>query len=189
MCAGLLLAVCGVLLLGCGGDALQEGSPKVLASKPTREVGRDALENFALLRGSTEPLPAGLTRQLPPVEGGWTIAQRLPIVTQLAWAVPGPERLCLVVKGRNEPPSVVCARISHAVKAGMFLASVPANAQRTSKFRTVIGVVPDGVSEVRIHASGARPRLAPVVENVFVLRDHGRAFPESIELVRRNRAR
>jgi hypothetical protein len=48
----------------------------------------------------------------------------------------------------------------------------------------VIGLVPDGVTKVRIHASGARPITVPVEENVFALRDKGRAFAESIELVR-----
>jgi hypothetical protein len=89
-----------------------------------------------------------------------------------------------VERKSREAPSVACARLSRVLEAGIFIASVPVSGQRSSGFRSVIGLVPDGVSRVHIHASGARPRTVPVVGNVFALRDHGRAFPESIDLIR-----
>jgi hypothetical protein len=80
--------------------------------------------------------------------------------------------------------SMVCKKLWRLLKEGMFLASVPTSVSEGTGIRTVVGLVPDGVTGVRIHASNARPRTVPVVENVFALRDRGRAFPESIELIR-----
>jgi hypothetical protein len=113
-----------------------------------------------------------------------TLAQQLPIIAPQFWVVPAPRRLCLVESADRGSGNFACSQLAHVLKEGMYIASVPSGAPGAPRFRTVVGLVPDGVSLVRIHASNARPRTVPVVENVFALRDHGRAFPESIDLIR-----
>ncbi len=184
MRASLLLGVIGLLLSGCGTQTPQDDQAVVVPSKERKDVGPSGLKHFALFHGSPEPVPTALETQLPPIGGLWNMSQRIMAFPVEAWAVPGQGRLCLVTRKGREAPSVACARLTRVLEAGMFIASVPASDPQASSFRSVIGLVPNGVSKVRIHAGDAHPKTVPVVENVFALRDHGRAFPESIDLVR-----
>ena len=172
-----------LLVLGCGAEQPVPVSQEAPVSALEREEAKNQETHFALMRGRPEPPPRSLAKEVEAIGGIPSLAQRLPLLTQEAWVFPGPGRLCLVAASGG-PPSLACTRLGRVLKAGTFIASVPANGLGSSPIRSVIGLVPDGVAKVRIHASGARPITVSVEENVFALRDKGRAFPESIELVR-----
>lgn len=171
--------------LGCGSNHSEErprdGGAIVATSL---EKVRPDIGKFSILKAEPEGLPDQISRELGYLKGARAVAQRLPTVSPQIWAVPAVGRLCLVEVAEGRAGSVACTRLARAAKAGIYIASVPSGAPGASDFRTVVGLVPDGVKRVRLHAKGARPQTAPVAENVFALRDHGRAFPESIELVR-----
>jgi hypothetical protein len=141
-------------------------------------------DKFSLLRTEPESLPPKLASEIEAIEGIEDLAQRLPVVTPQLWAVPGPERICLVEGVDQGAGNFACSRLARVRRDGMFIASVPSDAPESSRIRTVIGLVPDGVTRVSIRASGVRAQFVPVMDNVFALRDHGRAFPESIDLIR-----
>jgi len=142
------------------------------------------MHRFSILEGDPEPLVRTLADQLTVIHGDWQHAQRVPINSRQVWVIPASGRLCLVDGGSGESPSFVCNAVHRVVKSGMFLASVPTSSAQSMSMRWIVGVVPDGIVRVRIRAPGAKLRQVPVVENVFALRDHGRAFPESIDLIR-----
>jgi hypothetical protein len=141
-----------------------------------------AVKGFSLLQGKPERLPSQLEDELRGVGAAGALAQRLPIITSQYWAVPAHGRLCLVESADSGSGNFACSQLARVRREGTFIASVPSGAPGASKFRTVVGLVPDGVTRVRIYASGGRPISVKVSENVFALRDEGRAFPESIKL-------
>ncbi|MDX6635536.1 MAG: hypothetical protein QOF06_1739 [Solirubrobacterales bacterium] len=180
-----LLSIIVVALgsLGCGGgDSAPATRKDSAAPSPTREQGE--VKGFSLLRSEPEQLPSQLVDELRGIGTMGNLAQRLPIVTPQFWVVPAHGRLCLVESADRGSGNFACSQLFRVLREGTFIASVPSGAPGASRFRTVVGLVPDGVTRVRIHASKARPISVRVTENVFALRDEGRAFPESIELVR-----
>lgn len=142
------------------------------------------LDRFALFRGPPEPLPASLAQEMSMIDGVSALAQRTPLLTQRVWAVPTVGRVCLVGRNRGEAPTLGCSRVRHVLKEGTFIASVPAASADPSSSRTVVGLAPDGIRVVRIHFARTHPKAVPVIENTFALRDKGKDFPESIELIK-----
>lgn len=178
------LSAVALISEGCGGGTS--------APKPTKQAVPTAgarqrhisARNFAVMYGKPEPLPQSLARGIE-ANGGFPLqAQKLPLLAQRAWVVPGHNRLCLVQANMNEVPGLACSQLRHVLANGMFVASVPSGAAGASSVRTVVGIVPNGVARVRIVAENAKPKTVPVVDNVFSLRDEGRAIPKSIELIR-----
>jgi hypothetical protein len=184
VCVGLLAA--GTLAVwGCGCGKESPESDSGMSAEVERDVGQRRLHvaPLSLMRGRPEPLSGSLAEEVARFGGIPSLAQRLPLPTQRAWAFPGRGSLCLAAITAASP-SIACTRLKRVLKGGMFIASVPAKGVGVSPIRSVVGLVPNGVSRVRILASGAHPRTVPVEENVFALRDEGRAVPESIEFVR-----
>lgn len=177
-----------LMIAGCGSGKPYGGTGSTADAKtkppPAITLNTAAAEaSFALLRGQAELPPLRLIQRFAPaLRMRWAWAQRLRVAQPAVWLVPRPSQLCLVQQ--RPAASVACTRLENVLKKGMFISSVPSQVSRTARYRVIVGLAPDGVAAVRIHARYARPRTAPVVENVFALRDHGRAFPESIELVR-----
>jgi len=185
-CVSLFICtVVGAGVLGCGtSNGVSEARRLNNSVVLTNSDGRSSVPGVSIFDGETEEVQERFRSELYPLGADWAWAQRLHVVTAKVWAVPARGRLCLIEVAGGRAGSVACTRLARAVRAGMYIASVPAGVPGTSDLRTVVGLVPDGVERVRIHAHGARPLTVPVVENVFALRDHGRAFPESIELIR-----
>lgn len=169
---------------GCGGGTSEPQPANLAAPAVGARHQHIPARNFAVMHGEPEPLPQSLARKVK-ASGGFPLqAQQLPLLAQRAWAVPGHDRLCLVQANTNEVPGLACSHLRQVLANGMFVASVPSGAAGASSVRTVVGIVPNGVARVRIVAENAKPKTVPVVDNVFSLRDEGRAFPESIELIR-----
>jgi hypothetical protein len=184
--ATLLVALTTVALIigGCGGGTSEPKPTKLGAPAVGARQQRISTMNFAIMHGKPEPLPQSLARGIEANGGFPSQAQQLPLLAQRVWVVPGPNRLCLVQANTNEVPGLACSHLRQVLANGMFVASVPNGVAGASSVRTVVGIVPNGVARVRIVAENAKPKTAPVVDNVFSLRDEGRAFPESIELIR-----
>ena len=177
-----LLCLC-VVWVGCGQSASKDRTAAgsgLLKGANARSTWLS--DRFAILRTPPERTPTGLAEALRLTGGGAALAQRLPLIIQAAWVIPSSRKLCLVLVQATGTSSVTCKKADGVIREGLFTASVPSSA--SSGMRLIMGVVPDGVSLVRVQAKGAPPQTVPVAENVFSLRDHRRAFPESIELVR-----
>lgn len=168
---------------GCGGGGSAPASGQS-QEVPSSARTKTPVKGFSLLHTDPEQLPPQLVDELRGIGAMGNLSQRLPIVTPQIWVVPASGRLCLVESADSGSGNFACSQPARVRREGTFMASVPSGAPGASKFRTVVGLVPDGVSRVRIHASGGRPISVRVSENVFALRDEGRAFPESIELIR-----
>jgi hypothetical protein len=93
-------------------------------------------------------------------------------------------RLCLL-NVTEEGPAVGCKETGSVRTEGFFIATVPNESLAGSEVRSVVGIAPDEVNSVRIHSKGVRDHTALVRKNVFALRDKGKAFPESLTLIRR----
>jgi hypothetical protein len=169
---------------GCGTSQQTPIPKKNPALQVEPEQRRVQMKHFAIFRGGPEPLPLELTPQLQVIKGIRELSQRLPVIAPQSWAIPTSNGMCLVQWDRGGTAGFTCTRLGRALKEGIFIASVPASFPEGARTRSVVGVVPNGVHRVRIRAGNARPRTVTVVENVFALRDHSRAFPESIELIR-----
>jgi hypothetical protein len=185
----LIVATMGLALVaGCGsggGDIAGSTTRSVRARTLLSQEERTMRQRFNLFRTLPEPVPAalrgGLSREMAP---SWEHGQRLPLFGYKIWAVPGAGRLCLLNLTDPASAAFACKRLRRVLSEGMFLAMVPAGSLGGDPMRTIVGIAPNGTSGVRIHAKGARVRAVGVQENVFALRDEGRAFPESIELIR-----
>ena len=135
---------------------------------------------FAIFRGRPEGLPTQIERILqgPAFGTNWTLAQRLHGVRNWrVWAIPGPVFLCLLIQ-KTDAIGQSCTRTDRAVRKGMFDASIfDASKTRPQGARVVVGLVPDGVSDVRVSASA--PAVA-VIENTFIVRDAVLKPPERL---------
>jgi|GEM_PF-3795448 len=182
-----LLAVVAIagLCFGCGEGGPNPVTEAEVAPRPVVDTALGASKRFALLRGAPEQIPKVLLQEIPLLEGDPQSAQHLPLLSRDVWIIVASSRVCMAEMSQGALASFACMRLSRVVREGMFIASVPSNAPMSSDFRSVVGIVPDEVVKVGIYAHGARPQIAPVVENVFSLRDKSRAFPESIELIGR----
>jgi hypothetical protein len=138
---------------------------------------------FSLLATPAEQPPLGVIQSFAPLEVTWSAAQRLPVVTPQMWAVQARDSLCLVEVRAEVTGNVACKRIGRAVREGTYIAVVPTTAPNASQFRSVVGLVPDGVVGVAIVSDGSWSRSVPVTENTFSLTDKDRGFPEAIKLV------
>ncbi len=178
---------CATWMLGCGSDGDPGGSTSRshLRVPSGSEEARELEQEFQLFRGPVEPVPASVANKTPlPLASALSRAQRLPLVGFEAWVAPMAGRLCLL-NVAEEGPAFGCKARTRVQREGFFIATVPNESLAGSKVRRVVGVAPDGVKAVRIHSKGVRDRTALVSENVFALRDKGKAFPESLTLIRK----
>ena len=165
-------------LQGCGDS--QERLPDT-SEVSTRHEAPALFRHFAIFRGAPDPLPLQLAEQVSVSGDVDTLAQKLPLLTQQIWALPSPGRLCLA-GGSGGASSVGCSQIRRVLREGTYIASIPAD-PRGELTRSIAGLVPDGIRRVRIRFRRAHPQIVDVVENTFALRDQGRDFPESIQLI------
>jgi hypothetical protein len=181
-----LLAFCVLgVSFGCGESSEGNQTSPALFTKLDLPYEQRQMVHFDILRGHPEPLDMASSGPLKTLGAKWGSAQRLPVAVRQVWVVPAAGRLCLVDASPEEAPSLVCNAVHRVVKAGLFLASVPAGRLNRTPTRTIVGLVPNAVKLVRVYTSAGRAKMSRVVNNVFAVRDAGRAFPESIELVRR----
>lgn len=172
-------------LLACGAALLL---PLIALSacgeQGTRGVGVPISRHFHVFRLDTPGLPWLLAQQLgpPPFEAKWSRARE---VRKDLWALPARERVCLVQQQSGGSIGVACTRIRQALSHGIFIASLKDPSMRTpGPQREIVGLIPDGVREVRIITPGHRTVTATVSRNLFVQRDNIPASPQTVTLLR-----
>lgn len=128
-------------------------------------------DRFVVLRGPVTAAPslvAGVVGTLAGSHAGAQLAHRVALGSGTLWIEPAPSRLCLafVASGSRAPLSGHCATWAGAERAGVQLSI----GRGGPHLRRIVGVVPDGVSAVRIHRAGGPVVTARVDDNVFVAR-------------------
>jgi hypothetical protein len=144
-------------------------------------IPRPILSNFSLLRSAPDKLPTSAARVIRklPIKVGITKVQRLWRAPFPAWLLAS-ERLMCLTGSQVDGMATVCASHNHALREGIFLASIsqpfgPLSAAQ----RVVVGVVPDHVREVRVSPSLADSGTK-VVANTFVASDGIQVTPEHL---------
>jgi hypothetical protein len=203
-CAGSLVVLCLVGGIGACGESRNSDARRSNASQTSPSLNnvapspreprayrvvvheeRQQLSNFALLRTRPEGLPLGVRRVLrAPVFGlNWKLAQRIPSTLRgTYWLVPGNGYLCVIAQGSMGSPETgtTCAPTSQAVENGVADVTIAraAPGSRVRPGRLIVGVAPNGARQVVFHTRGT-VEAAPVVDDVFVLRDAIAAPPDS----------
>lgn len=112
------------------------------------------------------------------------IAQRLLGSSQEVWAIPGPKSVCMFIQESiNGPVGSSCSENQHAIKVGLFIASLSSTSPSQGPSRLVVGLVPDGVQQVAVRTPGFEDSTVAVVDNTFTLRDRIAGPPEALEML------
>ena len=189
-----LLLALGVASCGSGASTgVDAGTSRTTGMPPAvrmiQQASRLQRKRFALLRTRPEGLPAHLRDLVHTREASFNpvLAQRVPVLLPGSyWLVPEHRQLCVVSEVPGTPgAATVCGSTHQAIAEGIVTISF-APAERASAgapTRLVVGVVPDGTREARVHTHGSIAAV-PVVRGVFVLRDAVRAPSDFVELRR-----
>ena len=158
--------------------------PTIRAAQPLQK------SNFALLRGTFEPLPASIRRLTRQPQHGmaygmnWRLAYKVPLpIRGGLWLVPGRGFLCLVAHS-GASVSQACTPTKSALRHGIYFAFLPPVG---AKWRTVVGVVPDGAPTAQVHTGKATTVVHVQPGGVFMLQDRAAAAPRAITFRRLHR--
>jgi hypothetical protein len=143
--------------------------------------------HFRIFDSPAEGLPPLVETILRrPLHGSnWSLAQSLAGTPWPVWAVPGQGVLCLLSQERTGGGiGSSCSSIKRAIKYGLFASSLADRATGASRpKRVVIGIVPNGISGVKVFTTGKPARNSLVSHNTFVLRDRVLEPAEQISLL------
>jgi hypothetical protein len=146
------------------------------AEVPISSAPRQLLHNFSVLRTPPEVVPAQIAEaiaiineQPPPTGGhGFNVALGQEIATPgrqaPLWAIPGRDRLTLW-EPEKETLWGGSTTIAHAVRKGIAFWT-PVSRTSASHLVEVKGLVPDGITAVKL----SRSAVAPVLDNAFTRR-------------------
>ncbi len=170
--------------ISVGASTAPRPQPSSDTSKVIRSVDRNQRDHFALLREGPEPLLPSIRRILrkPTYGMNWDLAQRVPLSLQGSfWLVPGRHTLCLLHAETLHDVSSACATTKVALNHGVVTVSLREATAGAPAERLIVGVVPDGISEVVVHTRRVASRVA-VVDHVFVRRDAINEPPDLVSL-------
>ena len=188
----------GLLVLVVGSGIvlwqIRQGAPNSShsreASGPTQSISVVAARqrgSFSLLRSRPEGLPRAVAQILPLslYEMNFSLAQRIVGAPGRYWAVPGNGLLCIASDVRGESVGLTCAKTADAITRGV--ATTVIESTRHSKGgteRTIVGIAPDGVRQVRLFTGGLADTVLVGNENAFLLRDSKSRPPDRIVALR-----
>lgn len=194
-----LVAAAAAILVGvacmslfAGGRQAQSmeslGGPRSIRTQPRgEEAGQAALllERFGLFNSLPEPPSVDgrsvLAKVAPQVD--WDLAQLLEAAPRAVWAGVESDGMCLASL-ESEGARHVCSKTKRLLKHGLFLTFLGGRTGAGIARRQIVGIVPDGVRNVRVISQGAEPVLLPVDGNVFILNDQWPEPPMAVILLR-----
>lgn len=170
-----------ILLIGLAAVVVVTGSaddrekPPPVAAVPAAAATGDPSRYFSVLRrdrGASDLMPAAARAQLAgPLESQGTDldtarAVRTSPAAPAAWVVGGPGDICLATP-TPEGFGINCATTAQAVDGG--LSGQLVKSDRPGSEQIVVGLLPDGVDEVRVVPAEGRARTERVRENVLIV--------------------
>jgi hypothetical protein len=176
-----LLVLTGVAVLALSTGENQAGKAGAADANALRQ-------HFRIFRSNAEGLPFTLRKFIGPPETHPLPgrAQRLPADGLSAWAFQAGQQLCLLVlEDRSNAAGSSCSPVRTVLARGIIISflGAPHSGHLVAR-RRMIGLAPDGVTQVVIHTPGYRDRVAAVVDSVFTAEDSGFNPPESVQLKR-----
>jgi len=112
----------------------------------------------------------------------WDLAQRVPVPLRGSfWLIPGRHVLCLLHAETIHEASSACAPTETALAHGVVAASLQEASVAAPARRLIVGVVPDGTTEVVVHTEEMTSRVE-TAHHIFVKRDSVEKPPDVVSL-------
>jgi hypothetical protein len=182
-----LVAALSLLLALLGGIAIwlsesDNGQPSAAATPPfslpvVQHVDHDQATTFSSLRTPPEGLPMRVRRIMrnqPSFGMNWNLAQGVSTTWDgELWLVPGTKFLCILWLSTSSLLRQGCAPTQIAISHGLAVVALTADPRNSASegSRAIIGIAPDGATQVLVHTGESIVRRAVGDEGVFTLRD------------------
>lgn len=144
-----------------------------------------AQRQFEIFDGPPSGLPRIVKRTIGrPINGtDWSLAHELPAKGGLqVWAVPGRKALCLLSQERRGVVGAICADLTKALAHGLAITLISGTpTDPTRPRRTIVGIAPRGVDEIRAIGDRRETRIK-VVAGAFFYKDHVSQPPDRFML-------
>jgi len=180
-------AVAGVAiwLLGCGSANKEDIAATVSVDRVKPAGGPISYKSFSLLRTAPEPPPRVVQDAQPGLsDRSWQRAQRLPgISSERYWLVPTQRGVCLVAEALGQV-ATSCAPGAIAVRQGVVILQMPPEVADSplTVARVIVGVAPDGTSQVILQEPTGKTRLQVGNGGVFQISDRSEEIPTRVSL-------